>query len=60
MRHEVIIKLTLDSDHDPARVEKQIDSLFNCGTVREAIADGLHLDTEPHFVGVCAAAANPD
>ena len=60
MRHEVTIKLTLNSDHDPARVEKQIDSLFNFGTLREAIADGLDLDTEPHFIGVWTAAANPD
>ena len=60
MRHEVIIRLTLNSDYKSDRVEKQIDSLLNSGTVREAIADALQLETEPHFVGVSAEAVGPD
>ena len=61
MIYDVTIKLTLESENDTERVERQLDALFNCGTVRESIADGLWLDEEPHFVSAVVApvAASP-
>lgn len=54
MKHEITITLTLRSPHPPERVEKQMESVISFGTVREAIAEALRLDEEPHLVSVVA------
>jgi hypothetical protein len=61
MIYDVTIKLTLESDNEAERVERQLDALFNCGTVRESIAEALRLGEDPHFVSAVATpgAASP-
>lgn len=52
MKYEVTVKLTVRSPNDADRVAKQIESVFEFGTVGEAIAEGLALDETPHLVDV--------
>lgn len=50
--YEVTVKLTLRSPHEADRVAKQIESVFEFGTVGEALAEGLKLNEAPHLVDV--------
>ena len=52
MTYEVMVKLTLRSPHGAERVAKQIESVFEFGTVGEATAEGLTLNEAPHLVDV--------
>ena len=52
MRYDVTITLRLKSRNDEDRVSRQLVSLFECGTIRESIAEGLHLDDDPKLVDV--------
>jgi hypothetical protein len=50
MQYELTINLRLKSRRSQDRVARQLVALFECGTVRESIAEGLHLREDPHLV----------
>jgi hypothetical protein len=52
MKYEVTLRLTIESSSDADRIAKQAASVFEFGTVSEAIADGLQLNKDPHLVDV--------
>jgi hypothetical protein len=52
MQYELTITLRLESDSSQDRVTKQLTSLFDFGTVKESIVDGLQLLEDPRFVGL--------
>jgi hypothetical protein len=52
MKYEVTLRMTIESSRDADRVAKQTASVFEFGTVSEAIADGLKLNKDPHLVDV--------
>ena len=52
MRYELTITIQLESNHDRHRVAKTFASLFDFGTVRESIAEGLQLKNDPRLVCV--------
>ena len=47
MRHELTITIQLDSLRDEDRVAKLFESLFEFGTIKESIAEGLQLKNDP-------------
>ncbi len=49
MYYEVTIKMRINSRVNKNRVESQMESLFEFGTIREAIAEGLKLGTDPRL-----------
>lgn len=59
MRHEVTITLRLKSSSNQDRVAKQLASLFDFGTVKESIVDGLSLLEDPHLVDISVRGASP-
>ena len=52
MKYEVTLRMTLKSPCDADHIAKQTESVFEFGTVREAIAEGLRLNEDPHLVDV--------
>ncbi|SPE59923.1 hypothetical protein SBV1_3580010 [Verrucomicrobia bacterium] len=52
MCYELNITVEVESDHAPDRVAKQMESLFEFGTIKESIADGLQLLDDPHLLAV--------
>ena len=52
MRYELTITIQLDSRHDQDRVAKLFESVFEFGTIKEAIAEGLQLLNDPRLVSV--------
>jgi hypothetical protein len=52
MKYDVTLRMTFKSSRDAERVRKQIESVFEFGTVSEAIAEGLALNEDPHLVDV--------
>jgi hypothetical protein len=52
MKYELTIVLELESRRSQERVARQFTSLFNFGTIKETIADGLHLPDDPTLLGV--------
>jgi hypothetical protein len=52
MRHELTFTIQLDSRHDQDRVAKLFESLFEFGTIKEAIAEGLQLLDDPRLLSV--------
>jgi len=52
MRYELTVTIKLDSRCNQDRVAQQFTSLFEFGTIRESIAEGLHLQSDPRLVGV--------
>ena len=52
MKREVILRLLVDSPVDEDRLLDQIEAVFEFGTIREAIAEGLKLDVDPSLVSV--------
>ncbi len=58
MQYELTIKLLLESPFDENRVMRQTESLFAFGTVLESVAEGLKLDTDPHFLSVAVSATS--
>jgi hypothetical protein len=59
VKYELTLKMTLKSRSDVDRVTRQIESLFEYGTIRESIAFGLDLDDDPHLVDVSVRRARP-
>ena len=58
MKYELTVKLRIESPFDEYRVKRQVESLFDFGTVSESFADGLKLDECPHFLSVDASATS--
>jgi hypothetical protein len=56
MQYELTVKLLIKSPFDEDRVMRQVESLFDFGTVKESFADALKLDVDPHFLGVAVLA----
>jgi hypothetical protein len=52
MTYEVTLKLEINSGFSKDRVERQIKSLFQWGTVKESFADGLHILDDPDLISV--------
>jgi hypothetical protein len=52
MKYELTVTLRLDSRCSQERVARQFEDLFESGTIRESIAEGLHLRDDPHLVSV--------
>ena len=59
MKYELTVKLLIESPFDEYRVMRQVESLFDFGTVSESFADGLKLDECPHFLSVDVSATSP-
>ncbi len=57
MRYEVNLTVTLKSDQTEDRVCKLFESLFDFGTIKESIADGLHLLEDPRLLAITAKPA---
>jgi hypothetical protein len=49
--------MRLDSDRSEDRIAKLFESLFEFGTIKESIADGLQLLDDPRLVTVAVARA---
>ena len=52
MNYEVTLSFKVDSPYSEERVGRQTECLFEFGTMRESIADGLDLDEEPSLISV--------
>ena len=52
MRYEITVTIQLHSRRDRDRVAKQFESLFEFGTIRESIAEGLQLRNDPRLLAV--------
>jgi len=52
MQYELTITLSLESNSNQDRVAKQFASLFDFGTVKESIVDGLQLLEDPRLVSI--------
>jgi len=52
MKYEVTLRMTFKSSSDADHIAKQTESVFEFGTVSEAIAEGLKLNEAPHLVDV--------
>jgi hypothetical protein len=52
MRYELTITIQLDSCHGQDRVAKLFKSVFQFGTIKEAIAEGLQLLNDPRLLAV--------
>lgn len=52
MKFELTLKFYVDSVNDRDRVAKLLESVFEFGTVKEAIAEGLHLLKDPQLLSV--------
>jgi len=58
MQYELTVKLLITSPFDKDRVMRQVESLFDFGTVMESFADALKLDVDPHFLSVAVLATS--
>ena len=56
MKYELTVKLLIKSPFDEYRIKRQVESLFDFGTVSESFADGLKLGECPHFLSVDVSA----
>jgi hypothetical protein len=52
MQREVIIRLLVDSRSDDDRLARQVESVWEGGTAREALAEGLKLNHDPSLLSV--------
>ena len=52
MRYELTITLSLESGYNHDRVAKKCASLFEFGTLKESIVDGLQLHEDPRLVNI--------
>ncbi len=58
MQYELTVKLLIDTAFEENHVMRQVESLFAFGTVLESVAEGLKLDTDPHFLSVAVLATS--
>jgi hypothetical protein len=52
MNYELTVTIQLDSRGDQDRVAKLFESLFEFGTIKESIAEGLQLLNDPRLLAV--------
>jgi hypothetical protein len=52
MQYELTLKVLIDTPFDKERVARQVESLFEVGTIGESIVDGLGLDETPRLSSV--------
>ena len=52
MHYELTATIQLNSRHDPDRLGKLFESLFEFGTIKESIAEGLRLGDDPRLLAV--------
>ena len=52
MNYELTVTVRLESDHTEGRISKQFESLFEFGTIKESITEGLQLLNDPQLVSV--------
>ena len=52
MRYVITATIQLDSRRDEDRVAKLFESVFEFGTIKEAIAEGLQLLDDPRLLAV--------
>ena len=52
MQYEATITVRLESNSNQDRVSQQLASLFDFGTVKESIVDGLQLLNDPQLVRI--------
>jgi len=52
MNYVLTATIQLDSRHDQDRVAKLFESVFEFGTIKEAIAEGLQLGNDPRLLAV--------
>jgi hypothetical protein len=52
MQYELTLKIAIQSPYGADRVARQMESVFEFGTVKEAIAEGLRLLPDPRLVDV--------
>jgi hypothetical protein len=52
MRYVITATIELDSRRDKDRVAKLFESVFEYGTIKEAIAEGLQLLEDPRLLAV--------
>jgi len=57
MQYEVTVKLLIETTVDEDRLTRQVESLFDFGTVKESFADALKLNEDPHCLNVAVLAA---
>ena len=55
MQYELTIKMLVKSKFDEERVVHQFESLFEFGSIRESIAEGLKLLEDPRLSDVAIA-----
>ncbi len=60
MRHQLTITLEVKSRCTEARIAKQFESLFEFGTIKESIAEGLRLETDPWLLAVAVKSTASD
>jgi hypothetical protein len=52
MRHQLTVTLQIESRCSQDRITKQFESLFEFGTIKESIAEGLQLQNDPRLLAV--------
>lgn len=52
MLYELTLKMMIETPRDKERVVRQVESLFEFGTIGESIVDGLRLDETPRLTSV--------
>ena len=60
MKYELTVTMSLDSGDSKDRVAKKFASLFDFGTIKESIADGLQLPEDPQLIDVSVQARTAD
>ncbi len=58
MQYELTVKLLLEAPVDQDRVMRQVESLFDFGTVLESFSEALKLEKAPHFSSVAVVATS--
>ncbi len=52
MQYELTLKMMIDSPFDKERVARQVECLFEFGTIGESVVDALGLDETPRLSSV--------
>jgi hypothetical protein len=60
MRYEVTLKILINTRFDKERVARQVESLFEFGTIGESVVDALKLNETPRLAGVSVEPASTD
>jgi hypothetical protein len=55
MHYELTVTMRFDSDRSEGRIVKLFESLFEFGTMKESIAEGLQLLDDPRLLTIAVA-----